>query len=82
MSKRWATHINDLDAALDLVHQAMDKFTGNTIIDTDRAVNTPHNHAIEILSCKSDLKRYIDSHRGFIMSKPLHSTEGVQVDTV
>ena len=60
----------------------MDKFARSTIIDTDSAVNTPHNHAIKVLSRKSDLKRYIDSHRGLIMSKPLHSTEGVQVDTV
>jgi hypothetical protein len=53
----------------------MDKFTGSTIIDTDGAVNTPHNYTIEVLSCKSDLKRYIYSHRGLIMSKSLHSTE-------
>jgi hypothetical protein len=82
MLERWVTHINDLNTALDLVPQAMDKFTGSTIIDTDGAVNTPHNYTIEVLSCKSDLKRHIYSHRGLIMSKPLHSTEGVQVNTV
>jgi hypothetical protein len=82
MLKYWVAHINDLNAALDLVPQAMDKFTSSTIIDTDSAINTPNNHAIEVLSCKSDLKRHIDSHRGLIMSKPLHCTEGVQVDTV
>ena len=77
MLKHWVTHINDLNAALDLVPQAMDKFTSSTIIDADSAINTSHNHAIEILFCKSNLKGYIDSHRGLIMSKPLHSTEGV-----
>ena len=60
----------------------MDKFTSSTIKDTDGTINTPHNQAIEVLSCKSDLKRHIDSHRGLIMSKPLHSTEGIQVNTV
>ena len=76
------THINNLNAALDLVPQEMDKFASSTIKDTDSAVNTPHNHAIEVLSCKSDLKGQVDNHRGLIMSKPLHCTEGVQVDTV
>jgi hypothetical protein len=60
----------------------MDKFTCSTIIDTDSTINTPHNYAIEVLSCKSYLKRHIDSHRGLIMSKPLHGTEGIQVITV
>lgn len=82
MLKCLVAHINDLNAALDLVPQSMNKFTCSTIKDMDSAINTPHNHAIEVLSCKSDLKRYIDSHRDLIMSKPLHSTEGVQVDTV
>jgi hypothetical protein len=77
MLKCWVAHINNLNTTLYFVPQAVDKFTGSTIIDTDRAINTPHNHAIEILSCESDLKRQIDSHRGLIMSKPLHSTEGV-----
>ena len=82
MLKPWVAHINDLNAALSLVPQAMDKFTGSTIIDTDGAVNTTNNHAIEVLSCKSDLKRNIDTHRCLIMSKALHSTERVQINTV
>jgi hypothetical protein len=78
----WVAHINDLNAALDLVPQTMDKFTGTAIIDTDSAVNTPYNYTIEVLSCKSDLNRHIDSNWGLIMSKSLHRTEGVQVNAV
>ena len=77
MLKHWVAHINDLNMALDLMPQAMDKFSSSTIIDTDNTVNTPHNHAIKVMSCKSNLKRQIDSHWGFIMSKLLHSMEGV-----
>ena len=82
MLKRWDAHINDLNAALNLVPQAIDKFTGSMIIDMDSAVNASHNHAIKVLSCKCNLKRYIDSHCGLIMLKLLHSAEGVQVNTV
>ena len=82
MLKHWDAHINDLNVALNLVPQVINKFTSSTIIDTGSAVNTSHNHAIEILSCKCNLKRYIDSHCGLIMSKLLHSTEGVQVDAI
>ena len=82
MLKHWDAHINDLNVALNLVPQVIDKFTGSTIIETGSAVNASHNHAIKVLSCKCNLKRYIDSHCGLIMSKPLHSTEGVQVDTI
>jgi hypothetical protein len=80
--RHWFAHINDLNTALDLMRQAMDKFTGTAIIDTDSAVNTPHNYAIEVLSCKSDLNRHINSNWGLIMSKSLHRTEGVQVNAV
>ena len=82
MLKCWDADINNLNAALNLVPQAINKFTGSTIIDMGSAVNASHNHAIEVLSCKCNLKRYIDSHHGLIMLKPLHSTEGVQVDTI
>ena len=82
MLKCWDAHINDLNMALNLVPQAIDKFPGSMIIDTGSAVNTSHNHTIKILSCKCNLKRYIDSHCGLIMSKPLHSMEGVQVNAI
>jgi hypothetical protein len=58
------------------------KFTGSTVIDMDSAINTSYNHVIKVLSCKSDLNRYIDSYQSLVMSKSLHSMEGVQVDTV
>ena len=82
MLKCWDAHINNLNATLNLVPQVIGKFTGSTVIDMDSAINTFHNHVIEVLSCKCNLKRYIDSHHGLIMSKPLHSMEGVQVNTI
>ena len=82
MLKHWDAHINNLNAALNLVPQVIDKFAGSMIIDMGSAINASHNHVIKILSCKCNLKRYIDSHCGLIMSKLLHSTEGVQVDTI